>query len=493
MNRLLPMQDYPQHLFLSHVIATYENPAYNWKEFYTVDLKLSPYMLWYLAMKPLSLLYGVEVAGKMLFSLYILLISLLVHRTRRLCPKGAFPWGALLLFPFAFNQVYFMGFANYIVLLPVLMLAVMDLEELALKGLSWWRVVLHATFLTTLYLGHPYTVLVYICLAVTTALCFWDNRSTMLKVLLPSVLLGGGFLHWYLVCHNASPVSNSYSWRVNWLSVNNLIHYYIPMFTGMRLTNGPDWSALVAWIVIATTCLYAWQHTQNRYSMFKLPIFLFFASIAGYFVLPFRYGYYSYFNLRLAPVSYFLMVLLLARLLMAPIARILVAVATVTLVVLIIISQSRVSRSSEAVLPLLGVMEKNSLVLPLIFDSASTVIDPACFDEFHMHELNYYHVLIGGGANPTLFPNAMMPVQYRPGIYLPYPEKPYDFRWEEHGQYYTYFLLRGAPAEFSRRLKMHTKLVATSGPWSLFLNKSPKVVSTHASSNNKRLGYWCNR
>lgn len=41
--RLLPMRDYPQHLFLAHLTATYQEPIYNWREFFRSEFGVPPY------------------------------------------------------------------------------------------------------------------------------------------------------------------------------------------------------------------------------------------------------------------------------------------------------------------------------------------------------------------------------------------------------------------------------------------------------------------
>ena len=90
-SRLLPMQDYPQHLLLAQIASTYHQPGLQWGEWYRVDLGFAPYMLWYLATTLLIPLFGAEAAGKLLISLYILLVSLLACAARRLSPEGHLP------------------------------------------------------------------------------------------------------------------------------------------------------------------------------------------------------------------------------------------------------------------------------------------------------------------------------------------------------------------------------------------------------------------
>lgn len=469
--RFLPMQDYPQHLFLAQIIATYDNPAYNWKEFYTVNLSLKPYMLWYLAMKPLSLIWGVETAGKLLFSLYILLISTLTILTKRLSPPSTQPWGALLMFPFTFNQIYYMGFANYLLSIPIIMITVLDLEELSRKQLSRNRYLFHIFLLFLLYLNHPYSVLVYVGLALTTALTCFGKWKSILRLITPTLMISSVFLIWYFTSHGPSSAPKPYEWHITWLPAQYSIVYYIIMFTGMRCSIGIDWLSTTAWLIIFFISLAAWQRYENRYKQLIIPIAMYCATVIGFLVLPCWYGYYSYFNLRLAPVSYFLLALLLCRLSIPIKSGIIIFLLCIMIVVGSIKTQGNIDTQTNQFSKLFKKAEKNSTILPISFNSESYVIEPIFFYQFHSHEISYYHLLKGGGANPALFKSSMLPVQYKQGVYLPYPDKPNEFNWIKHGRYYRYILLRHAPPEFTDQLRLNAELIEKSGPWELYRNK----------------------
>jgi hypothetical protein len=202
-NRFLPMQDYPQHLFLAQLISTYDDPSFNWKEFYTVQLGFRPYMLWYLAMNLLAQVADIEIAGKLLFSLYILLITTLAWAVRQLTPRGYLPWGALLLFPFAFNQMYYMGFSNYLISLPLLFLALMDLEHPA-SGMTVGKIARQGVYCLVLFLNHPYTILVYITLSFVSAGCSRHNRAEVLRRAITPCAMSLIFILWYLSHHEPS-------------------------------------------------------------------------------------------------------------------------------------------------------------------------------------------------------------------------------------------------------------------------------------------------
>lgn len=471
-NRLLPMQDYPQHLLLAQIAATYDEPGVNWKEWYRVDFGFAPYMLWYLAMKPLALLFGVQVAGKLLLSLYILLISLLALAARRLSPEGHLPWGALLLFPFAFNQMFFLGFANYLISLPLIFLALLDLDALA-AGFSPGRVARHGLYLALLFLCHPYSVLVYIALALTVAASAREGGAPLVRRVAPAGAIAALLLAWQFTANAEGLAPAGELPLIKPCELLASVVYYLLPFTGMQWTGGRNWLFVLLWLLAALPLVRPWLRRERNDPLRLRLAALNLALVAGYLALPFWMGYYSHFNLRLAAVSYFALALLLCRLPVPARSGLLTGCAAAALLIASIGVQQEVAAEAETVLPVMESVAKNSLVLPLIFDGAPKAVDPVIFDQMHSHEADYCHLLAGGGANPTLFPNSMMPVQYQPGLILPSPRQPQQFTWGSHGAYYHYIVARGAPKDLHNLLAPHCRLVASSGPWSVFRNNSP--------------------
>lgn len=466
--RLLPMQDYPQHLFLAQVATTYEDPAFNWSKYYDVNLGLRPYMLWYLLIKYVGLVTGVELAGKILFSLYLLLITVFIYMIKRSLANFTLPWSALLLYPFAFNQIYFMGFSNYILSLPLLFIALLDLEHLLKHPAAPWRIALHSVYIFILILNHPYTFLVYLTLAFIASFLSGLGVKQSLKKLAPEIALGALFILWYVTMHSQSSSPTATAWEILWCDMRASIKYYLLMFTGMRLTRNIDWASIFLWITCAAVIIIPWLKNGKESSETRWPLTILLASFEGFMILPFWFGYYAYFNVRLAPVTYFALALLLSRLKISPRAGITVAVCSFLLVILSIQTQMKVSAEAETILPIIGKMKPNALVLPLIFDGTSENIDPWFFPLIHSHEANYYN-LLQGGANPHLFPNAMMPVQYKTGASLPFPTEPALFSWSQKFSIYDYFLVRSPPDGFDRMMQDNCcQLSAVSGYWHLY-------------------------
>ncbi|MCM0082906.1 hypothetical protein L4X63_15030 [Geomonas sp. Red32] len=464
--RFLPMQDYPQHLFLSHLAATYHDPAFNWPANYTVDFGFRPYHLWYLAMAVLTLAVKAEVAGKILVSLYILLVSRLALKLRQLSPGTGEPWGALLLFPFAFNQMYYLGFPNFILTLPLVFLALLDLDSFSLSD---GRLIRHGALCLVIFLAHPYAALVYMVLATVWVCPFPPLRRDNVARLLPALVMAIVFAAWYLTSNEASSAPTKVPWGISWWPLRRTVAFYLLPFTGMRISHGCDWMTIAVWSVLAVTLgRLLWL---SRVGTPRRLLAVYIATTAGFLVLPFYAGFYTYFNLRLAPFSYFAMVLAMTSVPVPPRSR----VGLIGAVALLLFSSSEIHRAvaaeTESILPVLSAMKKNAAVLPLIADGSSRRLDATFFSQAHDHDTDYYHLLVGGGVSPTLFPNAMMPVQLRDGSSLPLPDPVATFSWERHGACYDYLLARNPMPGLRAILAEHCTLKAVSGPWELYKTK----------------------
>src|ERR1700704_4826669 len=110
--RFPPMQDYPGQLFYSDVLHLHNDQASDFDRYY--EFRFHPiYATFYAATLAFAKFVPIELAGKLSLSLYPVLIAVAVLRLGRRVGTGSGAWGALLLFPFAFNQQYFYGNINY--------------------------------------------------------------------------------------------------------------------------------------------------------------------------------------------------------------------------------------------------------------------------------------------------------------------------------------------------------------------------------------------
>ena len=127
----------------------------------------------------------------------------------------------------------------------------------------------------------------------------------------------------------------------------------------------------------------------------------------------------------------------------------------------------------KEIVPLFAHMRPNARVLPLVFDNDSPELDSAWFD-LHLHDHNYYHVIVGGGFNPYLSHSPLIPAHYKKDAMRPNPGeyRAAFFSRQLHAADYDYFLLRAPPPGAPEYFGSIAAKVAESGPWMLFERKS---------------------
>lgn len=460
-----PLQDYPQHLFLAHVNATYNDTAYNWPQHYVATLKAGPYMLFYLILVSLSKIMPITIAGKAFLSLYLLLMAGLAVAMRHCRLTNSPPWACLMIFPLSFHQMYFMGFTNFLVSIPLLAFAVLDHHRLTSQPLSKVAFIRQAILVTLLLLCHPFTVLVYIVLTTANALLPLPPGASRKAALTPPALTTVLFLTWYFT---VLPTAQG-KMPLIWWQLSETLRYYCLIFTGMRWTDGIFWQNIVPWAAAIALILWGGIRAIRAGAPFPRRIGLAFAlTTAGFFVLPFWAGQYSYFNLRMAPISYLFAALLAGSSQLPRWAGLGIAALAATLVIQSAAMQRSIAQETAEIKPIIAVMEANARILPMTFQTDSAVLDHHFFPETHSHDHFYYHLLKGGGASPSLFPSPMLPVLLRADADLPLAT--HGFSWQEQGQKYDYILTRSAPAEFTPFITRYAPMVSHSGKWLLFRN-----------------------
>lgn len=464
--RFLPMQDYPQHLFMAKVISTFNDPDYNWSQFYTINLRYLPYSLFYLLMRFFSHFVDVETAGKLFVSLYVLLVGAFVVREAADRKYQHVPWGILLLFPFSFHQFYYLGFVNYILSIPILFFVLRDFESFANEKLTLRNAIRHLVHLLVLFLSHPYTVLVYIVFSFGTVVHYHRSRRLLAgTAVVPPLIMAVVFATWYFLAVVPSNVEGTTGWPLRWINPGLGLYHYALMFTGMDWSDYGFLAVLILWSVVGFVLLGAKTMEGKRAWERQLPVaFLLRLAFLGYLALPFWMKCYSYFNLRLGPVTFFLLALLAAQKKIHRKAQILFVLALLILMIVPWRIHKGLSEETEEIVPLLGKMVANAKVYPQIIDGAPTTIEPNFFYQLHTHDHYYYHVLVGGGVNPMLFPSSLIPVQFREDVSL--PPLMHDFR-REFAVHYRYLLVRGAIEE-GASVPEDVVRVAQSGKWTLF-------------------------
>lgn len=465
--RFLPMQDYSEHLLQVHLLRERNNPAFDYKENFDYYSLLGPYKPFYAVTAFFSIFVPIEAAGKMSISLYILAIVLLIIKLARRSDTDFVPWGLLLFFPFAFNQQYFLGNTGYLYSLPLLVFGLFDAERASEVPLSIWSFCKSLLWQAALFLTHPFTFLIYISLMSVMVLLSLQKRTKFIRsfvILAPAVVI---FILWSL----AMGGNNSPGGKPEWVKpfYHNLIFYgYI--FTGMQWFDGVDKFQTVLWAITACIVMYTLYTDREHIKTLSRNFFIFFAAtIIALCVLPFRWDPYTFINLRIVAVSYFFLAVLVGELRFKGLIKTVFVVLVASVLLHLVAKQTRISRETDEIVPVIEKMPSNCRILPLIFDSSATEFDRYFF-EIHRHDYDYYHILIGGGLNPYLPTNTMFPVRYKAGLNLPAPYlySPDLFRWERYAPAYNYIIVRSPPPGFVSYMMSKTTLISESGKWFLF-------------------------
>lgn len=471
-HRFPPMQDYPQHLFHSHLLAVQGDPRFDYDRYY--ELHLQPvYALFYVLTVGFAKLVPIEAAGKLTLSLYPVLVALLALRLRRRFPEDAPPWGALLLFPLAPNQQWFFGNINFFLSVPLLFLALLDFEDLLSRGASVGTLLRQAAWQAALFVTHPLTFLVFVAIAVFVTFArrrkverAWRRLAGPLSV--SAALLSCLLLQSMLSRAPPVPADPRIGWIPPWMS----LEYVGLMFTGMQPPHGGALLETLPWAVIAAILLAcAWRQqrmaprTGAPAEYFWLLAILFVATL----LLPFSKGVFSFINVRIASIVYVLLAILAAYVRTKGLAAALLVALAAVCSLRSNVKQARISEETAEIVGVLEGIPARARILPLVFDNTSPELDPTWFHP-HLLDASYYHVLVGGGFDPYLIRSPIHPVHFREGAKRPAPGEFWAgaFDWKAHGADYEYFLVRSAPEGFSRVMELRATKVGASGRWELY-------------------------
>ncbi len=472
--RFPPMQDYPQHLFQTQVLRAHNDPAFDYNRYY--EFRLRPvYATFFLTTLFFAKFVPIETAGKLSLSLYPVLIAIIVVRLGRRLGREVAPWGALLFFPLAFNQQYFLGNINYFLSLPLLILILLDYEDLLGGTLGAWPFVRHSFWQVALFMTHPFTFDVYVSLAVVAA--FMARRKTREFKIKVSASLGVAIIllvaSWVKSEGTSSPGFSAIQ-GITWLSPKDTMEFFASMFNGMQGVGSADYVAWVLWGSVFSVVLGAlivdWR--ERRHPPLLYVVF-FILTIAGLIILPSGIGTYSYINLRTAAIIYFLIALLVAQVRFKGWLACCLAALLGLCMIDSMAKQARISAEVKEILPIVRRIPPNSRILPLVFDRGSPELDRHWFDP-HLHDHNYYHILVGGGYNPYLPRDPLNPVHYKKGEERPAPSEyhPGQFSWEDDSADYQYFLIRSMPKGAEEYMSKTCNKICVSGEWTLFERKS---------------------
>ncbi|TAL16191.1 hypothetical protein EPN96_10090 [bacterium] len=409
---LLPMQDAPHHIFESMVLSTYDDPSYNWKDYYQAGFTFGPYSLLYNLLWFFMKFLSPVGSGKMFVTLSLFVTLYLAVKIARESPEVKSPWPLLLVFPLFFTHMYYYGFMPILLGAPVTLLLLSDVENLKKRNYSPKEWCVTGILLYALFASHPSSILAFFLLGSLSSLSALPDKRGFWRSLAPAAALLVCFAIWYLVffrpADEATGVPATYFWRS---FSGNLASLILP-FTGMKLFNGISFPDLILWLLIFFGALFlVFREREEVTKPGSTSLFLA-VSVAWFLLMPFRFGRYAFFNVRMSPYVYWFLALLLTRLRLSRQWGATLLAVCLALTGLTWKRNLDISSEKEELLPLLSLMEKNRLLMPVKFNPYSRHIDSDFFD-IHVHDPIYYHLLVGGGADTNLFLSPMRPVSFK--------------------------------------------------------------------------------
>lgn len=454
--RFPAMQDYPQHLFMAYVVSSYGEPALNWSEYFQVDLSVRPYSLFYYFVAILSKVINIEISGKIFISISLLLTSSFIYVRNLKNKYEENSWSLLILFPLFFSQIHYLGFLNYLISIPILFIS-LELHQKIQEKFSLKLFSAYAFFLSLLFAAHPYSVLVYIVLAIAISLS--HGRKKMWKRLFAPFFMLVVFSIWYGLAFEASTMLPSHGLRIQWWPSFSVLQYFFLPFFGMQANEGACFLSIVLWSTIVLIFASSSFRNSTSTERNRTAKYLLLATLAGYVFMPFWLGDYSYFNLRMSIICYFAIAMAFENISIDRRASSLLLGAIFSIMILTISKNISISKDIESLIPVFHEMEGNEIVMPIYYESSSSELDDNYFDDFFTHSHFYYHIENGGGANPRLFNSSMNPIKLV--VDLSFPEL------KEQPSFYRYLLVRGDVPMEENYFATH-QISMESGRWTLF-------------------------
>ena len=479
--RYLPLADYPSHLLSIQIAKEYDNPAFNFPEYFVVDWRPLPNLGSEFLILTLARFMPVETAGRVYLSLFAVLFVLSVFYLLRAVDPRKTPLG-LAGFFFVYNWYFNQGYLNFWGSIPLYFLTLG--YWLRSPGLAAPRErVFFALLVCATYLFHLFSWLMVVGSIGLLVIFDRDNRRKLggtLVAFIPSLLL---FAYYFLVLQAGgstrrgiifdSPLGNAL-----FAATHSAIFFSKPGLLVWVLPFG-----LLAGLVLWANLFRRRRQSPRERSLFWLVCCL----VLLYFVLPVQISAVWPFNLR---VNVFAVVLALATI---PVDMIVVrkkALRFVTACLAVVVwayvynGYQGMSRKIETYVSGVGHIRPNSTILPLTTDVSGGWATGIPLSTTWA----YYHIA-KGGAGPYLFdlPHGQI-VNYRrpkrevfPAPSL-YPHRVEDYDPDRHARPYDYVILWGRHERIEQSLARDFHPIFENGPLRLYEKTRPPKAEEQVKS-----------
>ena len=117
-----PTQDGVSHVYNSQILTEYNNPKYQFRDYYEINWYPFPNWLSHFLLAVLMFVFPSLIAEKIFLSLYVILFPLAIYYFLNAVQRGRHAL-VILSFTFIYNYLFLMGFYNFAVSVPLFFLA----------------------------------------------------------------------------------------------------------------------------------------------------------------------------------------------------------------------------------------------------------------------------------------------------------------------------------------------------------------------------------
>jgi hypothetical protein len=469
----LPFTDLPQHAAAIATLRHFDDPAWKSREYFTLALGRSQYLLYYLAGALLAFPFGTaERANLVLLSICAVAFPYALRSLLR--ATGADPRLALFAVPLFWSQSLLIGFFNYVAALPVLLWALgLSVQEAEAPRAA--RTALLAAASVALFYLHLSAFLLFAPAAALAQLLLAPRslRAVARRFvwMVPTLGLGIAFLLTSPVVH---PQAVGWNEPVNvWFEpVRDAIEKLPEALLDIWPGDADFWISLG--LLAAAVALVGRRDFRDEGARrrFVLAATWTAMAIALYFCFPISIGWLWQLNERYAIAA-----ALLVPLLLAPRRGTRGAVPLLAVFALGVASAGLAGRQARAFSRevdgfdrVISRAQPARRLLALVYEKGSRA---AKFVPY-LHFGSYYRARGGGIAAFSFAELPQSPLRYRPETEP--PRHPVHWEWEPwrfdrvvDGNYYDYVLIRGNADPFARPGPgPRYRRIAQEGLWALY-------------------------
>lgn len=427
-----PSQNGPQFLLNVHMLKEFNNPTFDYHEYYTLNIRFIPHLLHNILVYLLSFAFPILVAHKVALSLYVLLLPLSVYYfLRAVAPQNVVY--ALVGFLYIYNFSFMRGYNNYTLSIPFFFFLfgywVQHHNRLTIvQGLF----VVLLTFVVCL--GHLFSFLTFGLLAGVWAVMGRDRIRDLVKLAIctaPCLIMSVAYLQYSRRASVAFFDAGDTEYEYVQAMIENLLRKFLMTFSWPAAMIALVPVVIVLGLVLQRAIRYLWASRRGKTRALRALLtdrrFVITAVlVAFYFAMPYNFYGWHKVDTRIIPFIAIAM-LACAAPLRNPTLRMSFVALTVAAALLVYgITAVYVRQLGEGVEErLAGIpkMERNAVILPLVLQKTKVgEILP------YARLYDYYTMWNGGvtGNSIARLYNTIVPVVYKTypvGDYLPLMSK----------------------------------------------------------------------